>query len=114
MKGKKTIFNRFRRAPFTNDEWGQFHDYVDREIAPDLLKDQFDFIRKSEAKRKGLFTDTGKGILVDDELMDASLLLALGAGGLGANHLLFGNKKKSQEETKAQQITQMKYSPYVR
>ena len=106
MKGKKTIFNRFRRAPFTDDVTGQVHDYVDREIAPNLLKDQFDFIKKSEAKRKG--------ILVDDELMDASLLLALGAGGLGANHLLFGNKKKSQEETKVQQITQMKYAPYMK
>ena len=106
MKGKKTIFNRFRRAPFTDDVTGQVHDYVDREIAPNLLKDQFDFIKKSEAKRKG--------ILVDDELMAASLLLALGAGGLGANHLLFGNKKKSQEETKVQQITQMKYSPYMK
>ena len=113
MKGKKTIFNRFRHAPFTDDVTGQVHDYVDRKIAPDLLKDQFDFIKKSEAK-PGLFTDTGKGILVDDELMDASLLLALGAGGLGANHLLFGNKKKSQEETKAQQITQMKYAPYMK
>ena len=79
-------------------------------------KTAFDVLGKSyvDPIETDVFADTGKGILVDDELMDASLLLALGAGGLGANHLLFGNKKKSQEETKAQQITQMKYAPYMR
>tara|TARA_B100000424_G_scaffold251952_1_gene227850 strand:+ start:337 stop:633 length:297 start_codon:yes stop_codon:yes gene_type:complete len=98
MRGRKKATQSLSDAMFSSGKQSDFEDLLGYKpySEPDV------------------FADTGKGILVDDELMDASLLLALGAGGLGTNHLLFGNKKKSQEETKVQQITQMKYAPYMK